>query len=866
MSWKRLFRREKWDEERARELQAHVQIETDENVSRGMTPDEARYAAQRKLGNATSIREEIFHMNSVGFVETLWQDVRYGMRMLGKNPGFAAVAILTLALGIGVNTAIFSLLDAILLRTLPVSHPESLVVLASCSRDSRVGDFGYQDYLKLRDGNEAFAGILAASSQDHVDVETGADNEAALRKIVSANYFSVLGVQPALGRGFSDDEDNQPVAVISNAFWNRSFSGSSAVIGKQIDLDGSAFTVVGVAPAEFTGETVGEAPDIWATISLMPAPRRSMPGYTWLNLMGRLKPSVHTQQASADLSRLVSQLPDSESQGGFITRVAVESGDRGSSGLRDTFSVPLNVLMTVVAIVLLVACANLASLQLARAATRQREIATRLALGAGRGRIVRQLLTESVMLALAGGAMGLLFALWTERFLLNLVAGAGRAITIDVSPNIHALGFTAAISIVTGVLFGLAPALQAARQGGVGLIHNSQFRVGRSHRWLLKDVLIAAQVALSVLLLIVGGLFVRTLENLKTQDIGFQATNVLSLQIASESGHQPVSANQIALLLQSVNAIPSVRVSSFSFNPTLAMDGSGVQGLKFDGDSTSTHNQHVRANWVGPNYFATSGIPLTEGRDFSPTDNSNAQKTAILNQTIARHYFGDRSAIGKRFEFGGQQYTIIGVAKDAKYIDLRASNVPFVYFASLQSNSEIHSLELRTTASPLALASAVRDAIRNLDPHLKVREITTLQNRIDQHLAREILAADVAGFFSALTLVIIFVGIYGTLAYTVARRTNEIGIRMALGARRRDVLQLVIGQGLILTFAGLALGIVAALGLTRFLASLLYGVKPSDALTFVAVSLTVIGVALLASYIPARRATQVDPMVALRNE
>ena len=569
MKFKRFFRRSRMDEERARELAGYVEAETQENIARGMSANEARHAARRKLGNATLIREEIYRMNSIGFLETFWQDARFALRMLRRNPGFAAIAILTLALGIGVNTAIFSLLDAILLRTLPVSHPESLVVLASYSHDSRVGDFGYQDYLRLRDANQAFAGMLAASSQSRIDVDMDGDTESALRKIVSANYFSVLGVQPAVGRVFSNDDDNLPLAVISNGFWKRSFSGSRSVIGKQIDLDGSAFTIVGVAPQDFFGETVGEAPDIWATISLMPESRRSMPGYTWLNLMGRLKPGVHPQQASVDVSRVVPQLSASESHGGFLTRVAVESGDRGSSAMRDTFSVPLNVLMAVVAIVLLIACANLASLQLARAATRQREIATRQALGAGRGRIVRQLLTESVMLALAGGAVGLLFALWTEQFLLNLVAGAGRALAVDVGPNAHALGFTAAISIATGVLFGLAPALQAARQGGVGLNPNSQFRVGRSRRWVLKDVLIAAQVALSVLLLIVGGLFVRTLENLKTQDIGFQAANVLSMQIGSEGGHQPLSANQIAPLLQRLDALPGVRASSFSFNPTL---------------------------------------------------------------------------------------------------------------------------------------------------------------------------------------------------------------------------------------------------------------------------------------------------------
>jgi len=864
---KALVWRRELDRDLDDELQFHLAMREQKLREQGVAAEEAPYVARRQFGNVTRLKETSRELWSFHSMEILWQDLRYGLRGLRKNPGFTAVAVLTLALGIGANTAIFSLLDAILLRTLPVSHPESLVVLASFSREGRVGDFGYSDYQILRDGNRAFSGVLATSSQARIDVGMGAGTEVALRKIVSTNYFSVLGVQPFLGRVFTNEDENVQVAVISNGFWKRSFGGSPSAVGNQIDLDGSAFTIVGVAPPEFFGETVGEAPDMWATVSLMPASRRSLPGFTWLNLMGRLKPGVQAQQASVDLSLLLPQIPDSESRGGFIDRIAVEAGDRGGSALRDSFSVPLNILMAVVAVVLLIACANLASLHLARAATRQREIATRLALGAGRGRIVRQLVTESVLLALMGGTVGLLFAVWTERFLLSLVAGVGRAITVDLRPDIHILGFTGVISLATGVLFGLAPALQAARQGGgVGLKPNSQFRAGSQRPWGLKGGLIAMQVALSVLSLVVGGLLIRTLENLKTQDIGFRAANVLSVQISSEREHRPPSASVIVPLLQRMEAIPGVQAGSFSFTPTLAVDGSGVSGLKFEGYPPTREDQRAQANWVGPNYFRTSGIPLIEGREFSLADNSNASRVAILNQTTARHYFGNQPAVGKRFEFNKEQYQIIGVAKDAKYVDLRESNLPFVYFAALQSNSEIQSLELRTTSSPFAVAGAVRAAIGEVDPHLRIREITTLEKLIDQKLAREFLVADIAGFFSGLTLLLVFIGIYGTLAYTVARRTNEIGIRMALGARKSDVLQLVVGQGMVLAFAGLALGMVGALGLTRFLASLLYGVKPSDALTFVAVSFILIAVALLASYIPARRAMKVDPMVALRYE
>ncbi len=865
------------------ELSQHIEDRYRELLTGGATAEEAHRVALQEVNESSAedlarglrqVEQEAIQEPSLpgggvaaNLLGSIWQDIRYSLRMLSKNPGFTAVAVLTLALGIGANTAIFSLIDAILLRTLPVSHPESLVVLASYSRDGRVGDFGYPDYLIMRDGNRAFSGVLAASSQERIDIGRGAETEVALRKIVSTNYFSVLGVQPFLGRVFSNEDESLQVAVISNGFWKRSFGGSPSVVGKQLDLDGLPFTIVGVAPPEFLGETVGEAPDIWATVSLMPAPRRSLPGFTWLDLMGRLRSGVHAQQASLDLRLLLPQLPDSVSRGGFIDHIAMEAGERGGSGLRDSFSVPLNILMAVVAVVLLIACVNLASLQLARAATRQREIATRLALGAGRGRIVRQLVTESVLLALMGGVVGLLFAVWTERFLVSLVAGVGRAITVDLRPDIHILGFTGVISVATGVLFGLAPALQAARQGaGLGLKLNSHFLSARRRAWGLKDGLIAMQVALSVLLLVVGGLFIRTLENLKTQDLGFRAANVLSVQIGSEREYQPPWANVIVALLRRTEAIPGVDVASVSFNEILADDDSGVSGLKFDGYPPSRENQRAHANWVGPKYFETSGIPMVEGREFSLVDNSNAQRVAILNQTMARHYFGNPRAVGKRFEINKEQYEIIGVAKDAKYLDLRESNVRLVYFAALQNNSEIHSLEVRTTSSPLAVAGAVRAAVREVDPHLRIGEITTLEKRIDQKLAREFLVADFAGFFSGLTLLLVFIGIYGTLAYTVARRTNEIGIRMALGARESDVLRFVVGQGMVLAFAGLALGIVGTLGLTRFLTSLLYGVKPADTLTFVAVSFILTAVALVASYIPARRATKVDPMVALRYE
>jgi predicted permease len=874
MSWRRelsklraLFRRPKLADDLKAEIRSHVAMEERENLEAGMLPEEAHYAALRRFGNVTLAQERSRDMWGWNSIETLFQDLRYGLRQLRRSPGFAAVAVITLALGIGANTAIFSLLDTILLKSLPVSHPQSLVVLASYSKNGKVGDFGYQDYLIVRDGSRAFSGVLAASSQERINAGIGAETEVALREIVSANYFSVLGVSPHLGRVFRNGDQNLPVAVISNRFWKRTFAGSPSVVGQQVDLDGLPFTVVGVAPPGFFGETVGEAPDIWVTMSLMPPERRSLPGFTWLDLMARLKPGVQAQQASADLSLLLPQLPDSESRGGFIDRVAVEPGGQGASGLRDSFSAPLGILMAVVAVVLLIACTNLASLHLARASTRQREIATRLALGAGRGRVLRQLLTESILLAALGGLLGLLFAIWTERLLLSLVAAVGPAITLDLRPDLHMLGFTAAISVATGVLFGLAPALHAVRQE-VGLVLKCSpgARAAGGKRWRLRDWLITVQVALSLLLSVVGGLFIRTLRDLKNQDVGFRAANVLSVELRSERERQPPRARAIVPLLQRVQSVPGVLVGSFSFTPILADEASHVNGLKFDEYPPTREEQRAQANWVGADYFRTSGIALLEGREFSLADNSNAQEVAILNQTMARRYFGNEPALGKRFEFNKKHYEIIGVAKDAKYVDLRESNVPFVYFAALQSNSEIQTLELRTKGHPLAVASAVRATIREADPYLRIAEITTLEKRVDQKLGFEFLVRDIAGFFSGLTLLLVFVGIYGTLTYAVARRTSEVGVRMALGAQKSDVLRLVVGQGMILTLIGVVIGVGVALGVTHLLSGLLYGVKPTDPLTFGLVSLILISVALLACWVPARRAAKVDPMLALRHE
>jgi predicted permease len=819
---------------------------------------------RRELGSLTRAAEEAHAVWGWIWAEQLWADIQFAFRSMGHNPGFTTTAVLSLALAIGANTAIFSLINAILLKTLPVNHPESLVVLTSLSRDGQVDNFSYADYRVLRDGNRSFSGVLAASSQQRVDVGLGTETESALRKVVSDNYFSVLGVHSALGRSFGNEDANLPVVIVSNGFWRRSLAGSPSAIGKQIDLDGSSFTVIGIAPPDFFGETVGEAPDIWVTMSLIPVSRRDLPGFTWLNLMGRLAPGVPLQQARSDLKIILPQLPDSAVRGGFIDQIGLEAGDRGSSSLRESFSTPLHIVMAVVAVVLLIACANLASLQLARAAKRRMEIATRLALGAGRGRIVRQLLTESLVLALLGGAFGLLFAIWSEKALLTLVAGVGRVINIDLRPDLSVLAFTLSISILTGMLFGLAPAFQAVwRSSSAGSKADGRILAGHGRRFVVKDLLIAIQVALSLLLLIVGGLFIRTIQNLKNQDVGFRPGNVLTVQISSQGDNQPNWAAVIGQLLQRTQAIPGVRSASVSLNEILANESSGVTGISFDG-YPAKKPQKTGANWVGPNYFATSGIALIEGREFSNSHNAEAQRVAIINETMARKYFGSGRAVGHQFQLNNQRYEVIGVAKDAKYMDLRESASQFVYFAALQNSSDIHSLEVRTIGSPLAIASAVRSAVHEVDPLLRIGEITTLARRVDQELAREFLIADIATFFSSLTLLLVSIGIYGTLAYAVARRTSEIGIRMALGAQIAAVLRLILMDVLWMLVVGLVAGLAAALAVGQLLSSMLFGLKPTDMSTIGLAVLVLCATTLAAAYFPARRASRVDPATALR--
>ena len=815
--------------------------------------------ARRELGNLTRIAEESRAVWMWTWLEQLTADVRYACRMLRRSPSLTIIAVSSLALGIGANTAIFSLMNAILLKSLPVTDPAGLVVLTSYSQDGRIGDFGYTDYLALR-GQIRDISLLAASSSAPLDVAIAAEPETVERKIVSSNYFSVLQVPTALGRPFHDGEDEQPLAVIGYRWWQHSFAGSSAVLGRQIDLDGKAFTIAGVAPPGFFGETVGESVDLWTTMSLMPPERRTAPGYTWLNLLGRLKPGVSPRQAAAGLAGLSPRLPNR-----FITRVEVAPGGAGSSALRDTFSAPLKVLMGVVATGLLIACANLAGLLLARAAGRRREIATRLAIGASRARLFRQLITESLVLSLLGGLVGLGLSVWGQRALLTLVSGAGRNISVALPPDLRVFLFNAAISLVTGLLFGAAPALQAVGRSTSLKVDASGTPFGRG-KFGLRAGLVAAQVALSMVLLLVGGLFAHTLWNLKSQNLGLRVAGVLSLRIAPQPQYQPAWRALMPELLRRAEAVPGVQSACMSFDGPLGNAG-GIRGFRIEGFPASGSDEpRAGASWVSPKYFATLGIPLLAGREFSMSDDAGSPWAVIVNRGMARRYAGTDRAVGRILVLNGKRYRIVGVAQDSKRGDLRSPAQPFVYFAALQSGSALHSLDVRAMVPPTAVAADLRRVLRDVDPRMRIFATDSLEQIIRQKLAKEVLLADLAGFFAGLTLLLVLLGVYGAVAYAVARRAKEIGIRVALGASRANIAGVVLCRLMFAIFTGLTLGTALAMAAARLFAFLLFGVTAADLPTIGAALLLLCLTAFIAGYLPMRRAWRLDPTAALRLE
>jgi predicted permease len=839
-------------------------------------------------------------------VQTLWQDIRFGLRMLGKNPGFTAIAVATLALGIGANTAIFSLVHAVMLETIPVRNPRQLVVLRWSAHahpqnagSSSYGDcqwtkwtdkvsgscsFSYPMLKEIREHAGAFSSVGAFAGPAQLDLTGNGTASIARGEIVSGDYFQTLGVQAAAGRTIEPNDERpgaEAVAVLSYAYWQGAFGGAQSAIGKSIKLNGVPFTIVGVADAAFTRLTPGHTQDMWLPLSQFGPLRLHWGRGTqdeknwWLMIVGRLKSGISQEQAQSYVSLLFRNEAIQEKQ--FKTeddpQVTLTPAQKGLSGIRGQLEQPLSILMAAVGIVLLISCANVAGLMLSRATARQKEMAVRLALGARRGRVVRQLLTESMLLSFAGAGLGVLLAYWGASALAEFVS-ANRYSTFQVSaePDASVLVFTVTVATFTGILFGLAPAFRGARINvAPTLKENSGSMSGESfggkHRFGLGSGLVAAQVALSVIVLAGAGLVVRSLGNLKAVDPGFDTQNVLQFGVNPNlTGYY--KSDQIEPLyreLQSrLRGLPGVVSVSYS-SDTLLDGGLWTEDVKIEGriDKSAVETQMLA---VGTEFFSTMKIPMMTGRTLTREDLESKRAVAVVNQAFVKKFLENRGGLG--LHFGGddpksEQYEIVGVVGDTKYAGLRDEIAPTAYVPLKDGDAHF---ALRTAINPEALLPAVRKVVSELDNNLPLFDVRTQTERIERLLFNERLLARLASLFGLLALVLASIGLYGLLSYEVARRTREIGIRAALGAQNRDVLRLVGRQGLMLVALGMVLGIVAAMGVTRSLGSLLYEVQPSDPITFFGVCALLTIVGLAACYVPARRATRVDPMVALRYE
>ena len=878
---KSLFRRTRVERELDDEMRFHLEQLIRKKVAKGMTPEDARYAALSELGGVEQIKEECRDMRRVNFIECLIQDIRYGLRMLAKNPGFTAVAVLTLALGIGANMGIFSLVDAVLLKTLPVRAPERLVIIRLPDPHGGYNGIPYPTFEYLRDHNRVLTGMFASSIPEHLDVSINGQPELVRGQVVSGGYYSTLGVNAVLGRTITPRDDapgEPPVAMISYGYWKQRLGASPHAIGKSIGINGAAFTIIGVTPPGFFGLLAGFSPEVTASISMQPrlTGDGTLPDNrnTWgvETIGGRLKPGVTLEQTRADLDLLFRQTVGPAHPQDQL-RIEVTPGSRGLSVVREHFTPPLVILMAVVGLVLLIACANVANLILARGTARRKEIAMRLALGAGRPRLIRQLLTESLLLATFGGALGLVFAAWIMRVLLAIISSAGLPITISAQINSRVLAFTGLVALATAVLFGLVPAIRATRVNPISDLKAGPGTVGRRRVNLrLGQALVVSQIAISVLLLVGVGLFVRTLKNLKEVNPGFNPEHVLLFTVEPHLvGYKGAHlVNLYKELLASIRGVAGVRAVSMSRTAPLTPGGVDAT-ISIPGYvPLPGENPTVQETFVGPNFFEAMGVPLLLGRDFTLQDAEDAPKVAVINGSAALRFFGNRNPIGVHFALSERKgpIQVIGVVKDAKYRSLREPTTAMIFLPLLQFSPEAQrvTFEVRTAMSPERMVAAVRQRIEGIDQNLPMINAKNLTEQVDQSLMPERLVAILSSLFAFLALALACVGLYGIMAYAVVRRTQEIGIRMALGAHRHDVLNLVVGQGFKLGMIGVGIGIIAALWLTRFLSSLLYGVKPNDPVTFTAVSLILIGVALVACYIPARRATKVDPMLALRYE
>ncbi|HEV2342384.1 MAG TPA: ABC transporter permease [Candidatus Acidoferrales bacterium] len=951
LSWLPWYRRASRDADLARELREHLELEAEDQRDAGLSPKEASNAAHRALGNTLKIEEDVRAAWGFRWLETFAQDLRYGFRMMRKSPGFTAVAVLTLALGIGANTAIFSFIDGILLRSLPVKDPQQLVVLYWSAHShpklhghGDFGDCGFQGgigdcslsipfFKTVRAQSNVFSGMAAFAGPLDYDFSGNGPASMAQGQYVSGDFFSTLGVDTIIGRplGVSDDSPSAPPAIVlSYAYWQRAFGGDRSVVGRAVRVDNISAVIAGVADPRFTNLTPGNSFDFFMPFSVADRIRSenwrqqdriSDAGIWWAVIVGRLKPGVSLAQAQAAATTMfvnetthgATPLLNKADAPAIKLLPAAQGLDGESSQIAPMFYL----LMFAVGLILLIACANVAGLMLARSATRKREMALRIALGAGRARIVRQLLTESVLLSFVGGVLGILLSLWGINAITALFSSGQEAFPFVIALDWRVLLFTLGVIFAAAILFGLAPARRGSRMDLTPSLKETASSLpgsaAHSGRWFgLGNALVVAQVALSIVLLIGAGLLVRTLRNLQTLNPGFDTRNILLFGInPTAAGYSAQKTAQLySDLQQRFAALPGVSSASYSEDALLSGDWSS-DPMHVDG-APPRQNVDTAELTVGLNFFSTMRIPLLAGRAFNSADfaaasaidaatvaaeqaaskakasgaastvaaSSPASSKAnfaplpvIINESFARECFPNQNPLGKHFSDSQDEnepsigphpgYLIVGIAGDTKYAHLRDEIEPTMYMPLVRNSAHF---ALRTAADPLALVKLVHGIVSSADDNLPLFDVRTQTEQVEQTLYLERLISQISSAFAMLALVLACIGLYGLLSYEVARRTRELGIRMALGAQRRDLLRLVVGQGISLVFIGAAIGIAAALGVTRFMSAVLYGVHADDPLTFAGVVILLALVALAACYIPARRAMKVDPMVALRYE
>ena len=838
-------------------------------------------------------------------MESLLKDLKYGVRGLIKRKGFAAIAVLTLALGIGANTAIFTLVNAVMLKSLPVSHPEQLVLFSDTTGEgTSVHDspmtgewkrFTYPSYLYFRNHNQSFQDMAAfRSGESRLSVRRAeAQGAAATRAsghLVSGNYFSLLGVTAARGRVLTPEDDKPnvtPAAVMSYRYWEQELNRDPSVVGQTFVLNGTNFTVVGITPQEFFGVRVRRPPDFWVPLAFQPQVELRKPALddnqvSFLMLLGRLKPGVSIGQAQASINLQLqqyltelagSQLTEERQRGIQSTYIKLAEGTGGISNLRVLYSKPLQMLMAIVGIVLLIACANVGSLLLARATARKAEISLRMALGASRWRIVRQLLTESMLLAAVGGVCGVLLAQWGVTILVKLVA---ENAPLDTRPDAGVLAFTVGISIVAGLLFGLMPAVRASKTD-LATAMKEKTRTGRRFwRFNLSSAMVVLQVGLSMVLLTGAGLFARSLLNLQSENVGFDRSNTLLVGIDPRlAGYKPAQLPGLyQQILERLASLPNVRsVSMATYSP---MSGSHrASSIQVPGYTPQPDEDLVVEDMLaGPKYAETLGIPLLRGRDLGIRDTASAPRVAIVNEAFANRYFKDQNPIGRNFTFddetdNGQMLEIVGVIGDVKNEDAREKQDPAVYRPILQIPDEAAfsvSIQVRTNGDPNSFVQPVRQTIGNIDDKIPIFNVRTLADQVHSSFEQDRLIAQLVSFFGALALILACIGLYGVMAHGVARRTNEIGIRMALGARGGNIAWMILRETLTLVVFGLVIGVPTALLAARFISAQLFGLQPADPAALIGAGVVLTLVALLAGYVPARRASRVNPLTALRYE